>query len=179
MAEHGGQAPPIVTQLGSRLTCSPPLPLEKGVELERDSPFQHIIDRPGQFMGQDRQGLALPVFVLEARQIFLAPRIVAEKQDGRFGKSPLEIGVADLRAGRAIPLPGGFLGAFDQAAIGHEILDPWEAGDVMHLIQKHETQDLADARDCLEQLQGVRIMLLRRLDHGQLQSPQQLVIIVE
>ena len=55
------------------------LPLEKGVKIKRDSPFQHIIDRSGQFMGQDRQGLALPVFVLEARQIFLAPRIVAEQ----------------------------------------------------------------------------------------------------
>ena len=68
-------------------------------------------------MDPDRQGLALPVFVLEARQRFLAPRIVAEKQDGRFGKSPFEIGVADLRAGGAIPLPGGFFGAFDQAAL--------------------------------------------------------------
>src|SRR5881397_1368723 len=28
--EHGSQAAPIVTQLGSRLACSPPLALEKG-----------------------------------------------------------------------------------------------------------------------------------------------------
>jgi len=52
--------------------------------------------------------------------------------------------MADLRAGGAIPLPGGFFGAFDQAAIGHAILDPGEAGDVMDLIQQHETQDLAN-----------------------------------
>ena len=168
MAEHSGQAPPVVTQLGGRLACSPPVPLEKDVEIACDSPFQQIIDRPSQFMGQDRQGLALPVFVLEARQIFVAPRIVAEKQASRFGKSPLEIGVADLRAGRAIPLPGGFLGACDQAAIGHEILDPGEAGDVMDLLQQHETQDLANPRDGLEHVQGVGVMLLRRLHNGQL-----------
>jgi hypothetical protein len=101
-------------------------------------------------MGPDRQGLALPVFFLEAGQILLARRIVAEKQDRRFGKGPREMGVTDLRASGALPLPSRFLGTFDQTAIGHEILDPWEAGDVMYLIQQHETQDLANTRDGLE-----------------------------
>ena len=47
MAEHGRQANPIVTQLGGRLAYSPPLTLEKGVEIERYSPFQHVIDGSG------------------------------------------------------------------------------------------------------------------------------------
>ena len=98
MAEHGGQATPIVTQLGSRLTCSPPLALEKSVQIEHDPPFQHVIDRTGQLMRQDRQGLAFSVFFLSASQILLARRIIAEEQDRRFGKSPLEVGIADLFA---------------------------------------------------------------------------------
>ena len=65
-AKHGGQAAPVVTQLGGRLACSPPLTLEKGIEIEHDPPCQHVIDRPRKFMRQDRQGLALPVFVLKA-----------------------------------------------------------------------------------------------------------------
>ena len=50
IVEHGGQAEPIVTQLGRRLACSPPIALEKGVEIEHHSPFQHVIDRLGQLM---------------------------------------------------------------------------------------------------------------------------------
>jgi hypothetical protein len=64
IAAHGGQAAPIVTQLGGRLTCSPPLALEKGLQIEYDPSLQHIIDRPRQLMRQDRQGLALAVFFL-------------------------------------------------------------------------------------------------------------------
>ena len=86
----------MVTQCGGRLACAPPFPLEQGVEIARDSPLHHRIDGPGSFMGHDRQGLALPVCVLEARQIFLAPRIGVEQQDCRFGKSPCERGVTDV-----------------------------------------------------------------------------------
>jgi len=130
-------------------------------------------------MRQDRQGLALPVFFLSAGQILLARRMVAAEQDRRVGTGPLELRVADLRAGGARTLPGRCLGACDQAARGHEILDPWEAGEVMQLIQQHETKDLADTRNCLEHVQGVGIMLRGRLHNGQLQVPQQLVLIVE
>jgi hypothetical protein len=54
MAEHGRQANPIVTQLGGRLAYSPPLTLEQSAEIERYAPFQHVIDSPGQLMGQHR-----------------------------------------------------------------------------------------------------------------------------
>jgi hypothetical protein len=54
MAEHGRQADPIVTQFGSRLAYFPPFTLEKGLEIERDSPLQHVIDRPAELMRQDR-----------------------------------------------------------------------------------------------------------------------------
>jgi len=50
IAAHGGQAAPIVTQVGRRLTCSPPLALEKGVEIENDPSLQHVIDRPRHLM---------------------------------------------------------------------------------------------------------------------------------
>ena len=84
MAEHGGQATPIVTQLGSRLTCSPPLALEQSVQIEHDPAFQHVIDRTGQLMRQDRQGLAFSVFFLSASQILLAPRIGPQKEHSSF-----------------------------------------------------------------------------------------------
>ena len=104
ITKHLCQAEPIATQLGCRLACSPPLALEKGVTIEHHLPFQHVINGSGQLMGQDGQGLALPVLFLSAGEILLARRIVAEEQDGRFGEGPLEIRIANLRAGGAIPL---------------------------------------------------------------------------
>ncbi len=86
-------------------------------------------------MRQDRQCLALAVFFLSAGQLFLARRIGAEEQDRRFGEGPREICMADLRAGGAIPLPRRCLGACDQAAIGHKILDPREASDIMDRVE--------------------------------------------
>jgi len=49
----------------------------------------------------------------------------------------------------------------------------------MHCLQEHETEDLAKARDSLKHVQRIGIMRLGRRDHGQLQIPQPLVIIVD
>jgi hypothetical protein len=78
--------------------------------------------------------------------------------------------MAALRPGGAIALPSRFLGAFDQAAIGHDILDPWAAGAVMPLLQQHETQELSDARSGLAPVQGVGILLRRRLTMARARS---------
>ena len=118
-------------------------------------------------MREHRQRLAFPMFFLQAGQILLACKMVAEEADRRFGEGPLEICIANLRAGGAIALPRRFLGAFDQAAIGHKILDPREAGDIMDLVEQHQTQNLADAGDGLEPVQGLCVVLLGRLYDGQ------------
>ena len=154
MAEHGGQAAPSVTQGGCRLACSPPCALEQGVQSAHDPPWQHGRDRPGQRLRQARQGLALPVCFLSAGQRLVARRMGAEAQDRRFGKGPRERRVAALRAGGARTLPGRCLGACDHAARGHAILDPWDAGEVLHRLQQHATQDRAETRDGLEPGQG-------------------------
>ena len=64
VTEHGRQAEPIVTQLGRRLACSAPLAMEKLVQIEHYPAFQHVIDGTREFMGQDRERLALAVFFL-------------------------------------------------------------------------------------------------------------------
>ena len=179
MAEHGGQAAPSVAQGGCRLACSPPCALEQGVQSAHDPPWQHGRDRPGQLLRQARQGLALPVCFLSAGQRLVARRMGAEAQDRRFGKGPRERRVAALRAGGARTLPGRCLGACDHAARGHAILDPWDAGEVLHRLQQHATQDRAETRDGLEPGQGGGLLLLGRLHHGPRQVPPPLVISVE
>jgi hypothetical protein len=87
-----------VPQFGRRLAYFPPFTLEKGLEIARDSPLQHVIDRPGEHMCQDREGFALPVFFLSAVEILLTRWMVAEEQDRRFGAGPREVRIPDLRA---------------------------------------------------------------------------------
>ena len=85
--------------------------------------------------------------------------MVAEEQDRRCGAGPREIGMANLRAGGAIPLPGRFLGACDQAAIGHTLLDPRAAGAIMALVEQHQTQNRTEAGDGWEPVQGLGVVL--------------------
>ena len=97
--------------------------MEELLPTEHRIPFQEIIDRSGQFRREDGQGFALAMFILQASEIFLTPRIVPQKQDGSLREGPFEIGVTNLRPRG----PGAFarrlLGTCDEATIGDEILD--------------------------------------------------------
>jgi hypothetical protein len=150
LAEHECEAEPIVTQFGRRRTYSPPFTLEKGGKIKDHLPFQPRGDGPGELMSQDRQRFTLPVFFLSAGQRLLARRMVTKEEDCRFRKGPFERGMADLRAGGALPLPRRCLGALNPAARGHKILDPREAGDSMDLVEQDHTHHLANAGDGLE-----------------------------
>jgi hypothetical protein len=97
-AAHDGQAEPMVTQFGRRLTCSAPGTMKKGVEIDCYPPWSHVIDRPGSGMGQDGQGLALARFFLQTGERLLARRVGASTADGRFREGPFEIGVANCGA---------------------------------------------------------------------------------
>ena len=100
-------------------------------------------------MGQHRQGFPLSLFFREAREVLLARRIVAQAQDGGFGERPREVGIADLLARSSIAFASRFFRTRDEAAIGHERLDPGEAVDIVDLIEQHQGQDLADpGREC-------------------------------
>ena len=92
-------------------------------------------------------------------------------------KAHVQRGVADRGAGSAIPLPGGCLGACAQAARGDEIVHAGEARHVMDCIPEDTTEHRANTRHSLEHRQGMRVMLLRRRDHGQRQSPEESIIV--
>jgi len=149
-----------VTQVGRRLTSAPPFTLEQGGTITYPLSLQHRVDGTSQLMGEHRQRLAFAMFFLQAGQILVACQMVAEEEDRRCGERPCERRIADLRAGGAIPLPRRFLGAFDQAAIGHNILDPRETGDIMERVKQDQTQHRANAGDGLASGPGVCVVLL-------------------
>ena len=65
------QVHPMAVQLGLELTDSPPLSPQECVEIKSCLALSHVVDRPGQFMSQDRQGFALAMCVLQAGKEFL------------------------------------------------------------------------------------------------------------
>src|SRR5215470_571776 len=87
------------------------------------------------------------------------------------------MGVTDLRARGAIPLPRRLLRALDKAAIREEILDPREAGDRMDFVEQYQAQDLANPGDRTQQVQGLGIMLLGRCEDGELHVAEQRVVV--
>jgi hypothetical protein len=85
-------------QFGLGLSRSAPLATKKNVHIKSHFTLEHLIDCPGQFVSQDVQGFALVMLFLQAGQIFLPLRIIAQEQRGRFAKGPFEMGIADFRA---------------------------------------------------------------------------------
>ena len=81
--------------------------------------------------------------------------------------------VADLLARGAVALAGGLLGALDQPGVGGEVLDAGEAVDVVDLVEDDEGEDLADAVDGAQEMEGVGIVVLgalRRMKRSRLRD---------
>ena len=127
-------------------------------------------------MGQDGKGLALAMPADDLLHVPLAPLVTLEKELGCLGKCPAKVGIADLPAGSAILLAIGLPGAFDEPAVGGEVLDPREAVDILYFIEQVQGNDPAHAGDGLEQAIGGGIMPLGTLDDLPLQHRQDLVI---
>src|SRR5262245_37373426 len=99
------------------------------------------------------------MFAFQTSQQFLSFRVVAEKQDRGFREGPLEVNVANLFAGESIVLPGRLTTALHQTTVGDKLLYTREATDVVNFVENGQGQDLTDAGDRAEQVEGVVILL--------------------
>ena len=109
--------------------------------------FEHEVDGSAQFVGEDREGLGFAVFADEPGMILLGLFISSEEEASGFGEGPLEMDVTDLAVFGAGLFPCGLPGAFDQTAVGDEVLDAGEAVDIVDLIEEDEGEDLSDSGD--------------------------------
>ena len=85
-------------QLGGKLTRSAPLTMEELLHIKGPLAFEHVIDCPCQLGGQDGEGFALAMLLLQTSQVFLPCGIIAQEQHSSLGKSPFEVGITDLLA---------------------------------------------------------------------------------
>ena len=82
-------------------------------------------------MGEDAEGLTVPVLPFESVVELLAFREMSEDCDRRLTECPFQMYVADLCAGRTGPLAGRRRFAFNESSVGSEALDGLEATDVV------------------------------------------------
>ena len=125
----------------------------QSVGLEDGVAAQHEIDGAGQLDGQDGVGLEFVAVHLRFQALSQRAddRVVALGDDRRFAKRPAQVRVAELGPAQALDFAGAGDGAFDQPAVGQEVLDGGKAGDVADLIENGGGEVFADAGHGLEQ----------------------------
>jgi hypothetical protein len=64
---------------------------------------------------------------------------------------------------------GGYLSALDQAGVGSEVLDGREAADVVDLVEDDEGEDLPDAGDGAQAIEGIGVVLPGGAEDGEFQ----------
>ena len=110
--------------------------------------------------------------VLQGGEIVLARRMGPEAEHRRFRAGPREVGRPDLRPGGPLACARGCLGTLDEAARGHNILDPGATGARMHRVAQHQTHTLAEAGDGWPPGACRRLRRLGGLDERQRDSVQ-------
>ena len=101
--------------------------------------FKHEISGTTQLVGEDRQSLGFPVFSGKPLEIPFALLVAFEEKNRCLGEGPLEMGVTDLFTTGTVFFTVGLFNAFDQAAVGDEILDRGEALDRFDFVEDDES----------------------------------------
>ena len=89
---------------------------------------------------------------------------------------PLEVNVPDLRPAGAGLLAVGLVGALDEAAVGGELLDAGEAGDVVDFVENGQGENLSDPADREEAEVGVGVVDLGGPDEGEFEIGDEPVV---
>ena len=87
--------------------------------------------------------------------------------------------IADLLTRGPMAFAGGFFGAFDEPAVGDEILDAREAVDVVDLVEDDEGEDLPDAVDGLKEIKDVGVVFLGRSDDEEFEIREQGIVVID
>src|SRR5271166_6799839 len=83
---------------------------------------------------------------------------MAGEQTGGLAESPLQVGVADLLAGRALLLAGRLVAATHEPRVRQKLADVREALDVVDFVEQDQRENLADAWDRTQTLIGIAVV---------------------
>ena len=140
---------------------------------------EDVVHRSAQLVGQDGQGFRLAMLRGRVLEPGLRGGILAKEEHGGLREGPLQMRVADLRAGGAGAFAAGLFGASDQPSVGREVLDGGETMDVVDLVEDDEGEDLPDAGNGPQAVEGVGVMLPGGAEEVEFQRMQQSVIVID
>ena len=139
--------------------------------------FEHTRDGPGEFVRQDTPGFPCVMLVRQPGQQLLSGLIPAQEEGGRFRKGPCEMGVPTLVSRSAYAFAPRVFGTLDEATLRRTILHPWEAIELVNVVEQDETEDFANARHRLQEVQGLGIGLFGRFEDKEVAVAEHLGII--
>ena len=130
-------------------------------------------------MGKDGECFSFAVFAFEFLQIFLAVGIVSKKKNGGLREGPLEMGITDFLARGTVAFTGGLFGAFDESAVGDEVLHARESVDVVDLVEDDKGEYFADAVDGSQTVKDVGVVYLGRSDDEEFEIREQGIVVID
>jgi hypothetical protein len=171
---------PSVGQLDGGLPLSPQgLRGHEALQIKRLFPCEHVIHGPRQLMGEHGQRCGFAGFAFQFGKVRLAGPVLPSEEDRGFGKGPAQMDIADLPARRAQPFVVRLLGAFDQPAVGDEILHPRKAGDVVDFIEEDQGENLANPRHRLQAGKRLDIVGFGRARDIEFDLAQELIVVLD
>src|SRR5262249_24433755 len=126
--------------------------------VERFALAPQVEDGPGQPRRQDGQRLALTALAGLPLLPAPGPLPAAQKQTRRLAEGPAQLAVADLLAAGTFDLAGRLVVATHQAGVGQQLPGAGEPADVVDLVKQDEGEDLADAGDGLQPVEGLHFI---------------------
>jgi len=118
----------------------------------------HEVDGSPELVGEDGKGFGLSMFFSELFDEFLCGWIVPQEENGGFGESPLQVNVPDLGSAGSESFPRRALLAFHQSSVGGEVLDPFEALDLVNLVEHGHGENLSDSGNGTKPEEVLRVM---------------------
>src|SRR5262249_6137641 len=116
---------------------------------------------PAQPCRQHGQRLALAALLRLPVLPAFAALALPQEQAGRLPEGPAQVAVADLLAACAFDLASRLVVATHQPRIRQELPGAAESTDVVDLIKQGEGEDLADAGDGLQAVEGLHVIYFR------------------
>jgi len=128
-------------------------------------------------VGEDGKGFGLSMFFPKLFDEFLGGWVVPQEENGGLGEGPLQMDVSDFGSAGSESFSRRALLAFHESSIGSEVLDAFEALDLVNFVQHGHGEDFPDAGDGAKPEEVLRVMDLRLLGEEELEVLDEQVVV--
>lgn len=148
----------------------------KAVQVKRLLAQQHVVDGSSELGCQDAQGFALPVLLLDPREVLASRCIPTQEQARGFGEGPLEVDIADLAPGGLLCLSRRLMSPLDQAGVRQKVLDAGKPLEIIDLVEQCQSQNLADSWEGAQDRELMPMVLADLVEQEELELADYFVV---